>query len=60
VARNQPVSQLTNAIRGLTQGHPAEILVEHSTAHYVITSLLWCAALVAVFAPLAIRAYRKL
>jgi ABC transporter DrrB family efflux protein len=60
VARNQPVSQLTNAIRGLTEGRPAELLVEHGTGHYVITSLIWCVAIVAVFAPLAIRAYRKL
>jgi ABC-2 type transport system permease protein/oleandomycin transport system permease protein len=60
IARNQPVSQLTNAVRGLTQGRPAAMLVEHSTGHYVITSLLWCAAIVAVFAPLAIRAYRRL
>jgi hypothetical protein len=51
---------MTNAIRGLTEGRPAQMLVEHSTGHYAITSLLWCVALVAVFAPLAIRAYRKL
>ena len=58
-ARNQPVSQVTNAIRGLTQGDKATALVEHSTGHYVITSIVWCAAIIAVAAPLAIRAYRK-
>ncbi len=59
-AREQPVSQVTNALRGLTQGAPAAALVEHSTSHYVITSLLWCAGITAVCAPLAVRAYRKL
>jgi ABC-2 type transport system permease protein/oleandomycin transport system permease protein len=58
-ARNQPVSQVTNALRGLMEGRPAELLVEHSTGHYVLTSLLWSAAIIAVFVPLAIRAYRK-
>lgn len=59
VARNQPVSQVTNAIRGLLQGRHAETLLEHSTGHYVVTSLLWCVGIVAVFAPLAIRVYRR-
>jgi ABC-2 type transport system permease protein/oleandomycin transport system permease protein len=58
-ARNQPVSMVTNAIRGLTQGSAAEALVEHSTSYYVVASLIWCVVLVAVFAPLAIRAYRR-
>jgi ABC-type multidrug transport system permease subunit len=59
VARNQPISQVTNAIRGLLEGRHAEALLEHSTGHYVVTSLLWCLAIVAVFAPLAIRVYRR-
>jgi ABC transporter DrrB family efflux protein len=59
-AREQPVSQWVNALRGLTQGDRAAALVEHSTGHYVVTSLLWCVAITAVCAPLAVRAYRKL
>jgi ABC transporter DrrB family efflux protein len=58
-ARNQPLSQVANAVRGLMDGSAGSALVEHSTGHYVITSLLWCAAIIAVFAPLAIRAYRR-
>jgi ABC-2 type transport system permease protein/oleandomycin transport system permease protein len=58
-ARNQPVSMVTNAIRGLTQGHAAARLVEHSTSYYVTASIIWCAALVVVFAPLAVYAYRR-
>ena len=58
-ARNQPLSQVANAVRGLMNGPAAAQLVDHSTGHYVLTSLLWCAAITAVFAPLAIRAYRR-
>ncbi|HEX9467868.1 MAG TPA: ABC transporter permease [Acidimicrobiia bacterium] len=59
VARNQPLSQVVNAIRGLAQGPAGRALAEHSTGHYVLTSLIWSVAITAVFAPLAVRAYRK-
>ena len=58
-ARNQPLSQVCNAMRGLMDGSAGAALVEHSTGHYVITSFIWCAAITAVFAPLAIYAYRR-
>jgi len=58
-ARNQPLSQVCNAMRGLMGGPSGAALAPESTTHYVITSLLWCAGIVAVFAPLAIRAYRR-
>jgi ABC-2 type transport system permease protein/oleandomycin transport system permease protein len=56
----QPLSQVTNAIRGLMQGEAAAALVDHSTGFYVATSALWSIGITVVFAPLAIRAYRKL
>jgi oleandomycin transport system permease protein len=59
IARNQPLSQVCNAMRGLMDGSAGAALVEHSTTHYVITSFIWCAAITAVFAPLAIYAYRR-
>jgi ABC transporter DrrB family efflux protein len=58
-ARNQPLSQVCNAMRGLMDGGAGAALVEHSTSHYVLTSFIWCAAITAVFAPLAIYAYRR-
>jgi len=58
-ARNQPLSQVSNAVRGLIQGDAGAALVEHSTGHYVITSILWCIAITAVFAPIAVHAYRR-
>jgi ABC-2 type transport system permease protein/oleandomycin transport system permease protein len=59
IARNQPLSQVCNAMRGLMDGSAGAALVEHSTSHYVLTSFIWCAAITAVFAPLAIYAYRR-
>jgi ABC transporter DrrB family efflux protein len=57
-ARNQPISMLTNATRGLFEGKAAEQLYEHPTSYYVWATLIWSVALVAVFAPLAVRIYR--
>ncbi|HEX9505718.1 MAG TPA: ABC transporter permease [Acidimicrobiia bacterium] len=58
-ARNQPLSQVCNAMRGLMDGSAAAALSSGSTTHYVISSFIWCAAITAVFAPLAIYAYRR-
>jgi oleandomycin transport system permease protein len=46
-----PVTHLNNAVRGLMEGGPV--------AHSVLYSLLWAAGIVAVFAPLAVAAYRR-
>jgi ABC-2 type transport system permease protein/oleandomycin transport system permease protein len=59
IARNQPLTQVCNAMRGLMDGSAGSALVEHSTGHYVLMSFIWCAAITAVFAPLAIYAYRR-
>jgi len=50
-ARNQPVSVTASAVRALTIGGP--------TSGEVIQAILWCAAIVAVFAPIAVRFYRR-
>ena len=50
-ARNQPVSVVIDAVRALTLGGP--------TAHKVFLAVAWIVGLVAVFAPLSIRRYRK-
>lgn len=60
VARNQPVSLFIDAVRGLTQGAPAEHLLGHPAGYFAVLSLLWGAAITAVCAPLALRAYRRL
>jgi ABC-2 type transport system permease protein len=49
VAEHQPVTQMVNAVRGLAGGRQVEALLSHTTAHYVGLSLVWVAAIVAVF-----------
>jgi ABC transporter DrrB family efflux protein len=92
-ARNQPITFVANAVRGLTQGahftcsqqlnkimenHSINVrvpgrnefigcdsipksLLPHveSTASYTIKAVLWMIVIVAIFAPLAVRRYRK-
>ena len=50
-AKVQPVTRATNAVRALTQGGPV--------AHDLVWSVVWSLAILAVFAPLAVRRYRK-
>jgi ABC-2 type transport system permease protein len=59
IAEHQPITYMVNAVRALTQGRAAEILLGHPTSYWVSRSLLWCVVLVAIFAPLAIGRYRK-
>jgi len=54
-ARNQPVSVTVSAVRYLTLGH----IPNGPTATDVWTALVWCAAIVAICAPIAVRLYRK-
>ena len=50
-ANHQPVTATVNATRALMLGGP--------TATYVWQSLAWSVGIVAVFAPLAVRRYRR-
>ena len=59
IAEHQPITYMVNAVRALTQGRAAEILLGHPASYWVTRSLLWCVVLVAIFAPLAIGRYRK-
>jgi ABC-2 type transport system permease protein len=52
-AEHQPITAMTNAVRALMQGGPGAIGIEHTTGHWIVVSLLWSAALLAVFVPLA-------
>lgn len=58
-AENQPITPMTNAVRILTQGQAAEAALGHPLNAYLPVSLLWCVALVAVFAPLSVTRYRR-
>jgi ABC transporter DrrB family efflux protein len=50
-ARNQPVSVTAESFRALTIGGP--------TSSLVIKAILWSALIIAIFAPIAVRLYRK-
>ena len=49
-ANHQPVSIVCNATRALMEGGPTATMVEHA--------LIWCAGILVVLAPLAVRRYR--
>jgi hypothetical protein len=53
VAEQQPVTPMVNAVRGLAGGPRAGALLPHTTAYYVGLSLIWAAAIVAVFGVVA-------
>ena len=59
IAEHQPITYMVDAVRSLTQGEAAEVLLGHPASYYVGRSLLWTIAIVAVFAPLAVARYRK-
>jgi ABC transporter DrrB family efflux protein len=60
IAEHQPITVVTNAVRSLSLGDPGLAGVgQHSTAYWLALSLGWAVALVAVFAPLAVRRYRR-
>ncbi len=57
-AANQPVTVATNALRGLVLGQGA-LPPGRTVAGQVVLALVWAAAITAVFAPLAVRLYRR-
>jgi len=59
VAEHQPVTVMVDAVRALTEGHAAEALLGHTAGFYVLRSLAWATAIMAVFAPLAVARYRR-
>ncbi|HHC09223.1 MAG TPA: ABC transporter permease [Actinobacteria bacterium] len=58
-ADHQPVTATTNAIRGLVLGRGA-LPAGHTVAGDVLTALAWAIAILVVFVPPAVRAYRRI
>ncbi len=50
-ARNQPITRVADTVRALTQGG--------AVATNLIWTLAWCAAILVVFVPLAVRRYMR-
>lgn len=59
IAREQPVTAMVGAIRSLAVGSDADAVLGHSTSWFVVRSLLWSVAIVAVFAALATRRFAR-
>jgi ABC-2 type transport system permease protein len=57
-ASHQPITYMVDAVRSLSEGHAAELLIGHSTGYLVTGSLLWSLGFVVVFAPLAALKYK--
>jgi ABC transporter DrrB family efflux protein len=58
-AQHQPITPMVDAVRCLTLGGPHAVGLSGTTAHYVVVSLLWSVALVALFLPITVRRYRR-
>ncbi|WP_030322329.1 ABC transporter permease [Streptomyces sp. NRRL B-3229] len=59
VAEWNPISAVTTALRHLFGNAPVPEGAAWPVAHPIAGSLLWCAVLLAVFAPLAVRRYGR-
>jgi ABC transporter DrrB family efflux protein len=57
-AEHQPITVVANALRGLTLGQGA-LPAGHTLAGETLLALTWTAAILAIAAPLAVRAYRR-
>jgi ABC-2 type transport system permease protein len=58
-ANHQPITFMSNAVRILAEGHPAQVVIGHSLSTEVLWSLAWSAGLVILFAPLAVMRLRR-
>jgi ABC-2 type transport system permease protein len=59
VATHQPITVMVDAVRVLTQGQAAEVMLGHGAGDLVVRALLWSAAILVVFVPLAVGRYRR-
>jgi ABC transporter DrrB family efflux protein len=58
-ANHQPLTYMVDAVRALTLGSHSAALLGHPASYFVIRSLIWAAAIMAVFMPLAVARYRR-
>ena len=58
-AENQPITILTNMARSLMLPEEAVLFLGQDSSTLILQSVLWSLAIIAVFAPLAVRQYRR-
>jgi ABC-2 type transport system permease protein/oleandomycin transport system permease protein len=59
IAEHQPFTVITNAVRSLMLGGTDAAAVGHTTGYWVALSLVWCAAIFAVFSTLAVARFSR-
>ena len=59
VGANQPFTIFSNALRSLLLDGADAVGLGHSTAHWVLLSLAWCAAILLVFSTIAIARFAR-
>jgi ABC-2 type transport system permease protein len=59
VAEHQPITYMVDAVRALTLGPDAVQGLGHDAGYFVLWSLVWTAAIIAAFAPLAVARFRR-
>lgn len=59
VADNQPFTIFSNALRSLTLGGAEALGLGHSTAYWVVLSLVWCAGILLVFSTIAVARFAR-
>jgi ABC transporter DrrB family efflux protein len=58
-AENQPISIIANTVRSLMVPEEALVFLGFDRATFILQSLAWIVGIIAVFAPLAVRQYRR-
>ena len=59
IAEHQPLTSMVGSVRALALGDDAEGVLGHSAGWFAVRALLWSAAIVAVFVPLATRKFAR-
>jgi ABC-2 type transport system permease protein len=59
VANHQPFTVFSNATRSLTLGGADAVGLGHSTAYWVVLSLVWCAGILLVFSTIAVSRFAR-
>lgn len=59
IAHNQPVTAMVNAVRSLLLGGTDAAGVGHTSAYWVVLSLVWCAGILAVFGTIAVARFAR-
>ena len=59
IATHQPLTYMVDAVRSLTLGSQSQALLGHPASYFVVRSLLWAGAILALSVPLAVARYRR-